>query len=271
MNNLEWHTIDYGKIWLEEMGFCDADPEGRQLNDRTEEAFWENVADKYAQTNNLFRSVPELGATMLQLLDANDTVWEIGSGSGNFTIPLSKKVTHILGIEPSAAMLVAARKRIHTEGIQNVSFTQKKWEDFSSSERASIVLSINSFYRIRDIHAALHKISMYAKWRCIIVRSVSRSPFFEICKEANISCHWCKDYMLIPNILWQQDIAANVLSLCKENTKRYESMEEVRRNFPQGITPQEMLTLQELFLSRAEKDDSGYIPLLCEIRHYLVG
>jgi len=25
MNNLEWHTIDYGKIWLEEMGFCDAD------------------------------------------------------------------------------------------------------------------------------------------------------------------------------------------------------------------------------------------------------
>ena len=77
--------------------------------------------------------------------------------------------------------------------------------------------------------------------------------------------------MLIPNILWQQDIAANVLSLCKENTKRYESMEEVRRNFPQGITPQEMLTLQELFLSRAEKDDSGYIPLLCEIRHYLVG
>ena len=48
-------------------------------------------------------------------------------------------------------------------------------------------------------------------------------------------------------------------------------MEEVRRNFPQGITPQEMLTLQELFLSRVEKDDSGYIPLLCEIRHYLVG
>ena len=254
-----WDKIDYGEIWLQEMGFYDADPAGRKVNDRTEEAFWEGIAPQYAQTNNLFRSVPGLGDAILQLLDEDDVVWEIGSGSANFTIPVAQKVRWVLGIEPSAAMLAAARARIHAEGIENVSFVQKKWEDFSSSEGADVVLSINSFYRIRDIHAALDKMTQYAARRCIVVRSVSRSPLFAICKEAGIPYRCCKDYILMPNILWQQDIAAHVRYISKESTKRYESMEDVCKEFPQGITPQEMRTLQELFLSRAEKDHNGYI------------
>lgn len=259
MKHSAWDNIDYGEIWLQEMGFYDADPAGRKVNDRTEEAFWEGIAPQYAQTNNLFRSVPGLGDAILQLLDEDDVVWEIGSGSANFTIPVAQKVRRVLGIEPSAAMLAAARARIHAEGIENVSFVQKKWEDFSSSEGADVVLSINSFYRIRDIHAALDKMTQYAARRCIVVRSVSRSPLFGICKEAGIPYRCCKDYILMPNILWQQDIAAHVRYISKESTKRYESMEDVCKEFPPRITPQERRMLQELFLSRAEKDHSGYI------------
>ena len=265
MNSVEWKNVDYNHLWLEEMGFYDSNSEGRLVNDQIEETFWEGVAEGYSQTNNLFRTISGLGDAIFGLLQKDDVVWEIGSGSGNFTIPMSQRVAHVLGIEPSKAMLAAANKRVREELIYNISFLQSKWEDFSSKEAADVVLSINSFYRIRDISEALHKMSMYAKRRCIIVRSISRSPFFEICQKANISCHWCKDYILIPNILWQQGVAANVSYLTRSSTKRYKNMDEVYRHFPGDISTEEIGILEDIFLSCAVKDGDGYVyPFLAQ-------
>lgn len=227
--------INLQNLWEEEMGWNRAKSIDRLVNDCVEEAFWEKNAPKYSVKNNLCRNIPSLNDKILSLIIPDSAVWEIGSGSGNFTIPIASKAKSVLGIEASKAMIQSAKIETLGKGIKNIKFINSKWEDFQTEKETDIIISINSLYRIKNIESCLSKMNNLAKKRIIIARSLVRPKFFDVLKKLDIDYHECNDYILIPNILWKWGIYATVEYITQNCVIRYLSEIDIERDIPDYI------------------------------------
>ena len=68
------------------------------------------------------------------ILDENDTVLDVGCGEGSITIPLSKKVKKVIGIDSSAKMLEYLEKRANDENAENIESILKPIEEINYDE-----------------------------------------------------------------------------------------------------------------------------------------
>jgi len=257
-------NIDYKKIWLDEMGWNNHSENSRLCNDEVEEAFWEKLAPNYSLNNNLYVEIPIIGKTLLKLIDKNSSVLEIGSGSGNFTIPMAEKASKVLGVEPSKAMIRAANERVKTVNLKNIEFINCKWEKYIQETMVDTTVSINSLYRIKDIELALKKMDLSAAKRCIIVRSIIRPKLYKLYEDQNVAYRKCNDYIMMPNILWKMGICANVNYLSQKCTQIYSSLEEVKNEFKRDLDEAIYLEnwhwLLDTFIKVAKRDSNlGYI------------
>lgn len=62
-------------------------------------------------------------------LAKNMRVLDIGAGPGTLAIPLAPLVKDVTAIEPGAGMTAVLREQCRAQGIKNVSYIQKRWED----------------------------------------------------------------------------------------------------------------------------------------------
>ena len=250
-------SLKLDDIWLAEMGFHDG-RNPRLIDDEAEENFWQERAPDYSRTGNLYEEVPALRSKLLELLTSYDCVVEVGSGSGNFTVPIAEKVREVLGVEPSAAMLSAAERRVNEAGIKNVSFRHSKWEDFEPTVKADVVLSVNSLYRVRDINSALSKMNDTAARRCIIVRTVNRSPLYKLCPDDSDGFTARGDGLLFSHFLWRRGIYANAFYVTKERSVTYASLDDVHKDIPETLTAEEREAVLRCFLRQAHFSGEGY-------------
>jgi len=76
----------------------------------------------FTQVNNVInRKMIKQAITLLQL-EKDDTVLDLFSGLGNFTLPISKQCAHVTGVEGSLAMVNKARANAELNAISNASF-----------------------------------------------------------------------------------------------------------------------------------------------------
>lgn len=143
----------------------------RQHSDVEEEAFWQSYAPEYDVRSPLARLANEVVVDVIAMLQANDRLLEIGPGTGAFTRRLAPHVGSITGIEPSAAMRQKLLRHWPTANVPRL--VAQKWED-SAPSRADVVFVANALYRVREITAALEKMSRYADRHVIIVQTVGR-------------------------------------------------------------------------------------------------
>lgn len=226
-------ALDIGKVswqtcWERAMGWDDPRiVAGRKGDDDLEEAFWQKMAPRYYETNNLPQNIPELWQALEDIIEPNSTILEIGPGSGNFTILLAKKSRCIVGVEPSVAMRQAAIQLLARNGIDNVVFHSQRWENYVVEKPIDYILSVNSLYRIKDIEKALDKMTTYRKKKAIIVRTVIRPIFY---KAFTSLLDWIprgQDYQIIPNILWSKGYWADITNICQCHTKFFTTWSDV--------------------------------------------
>ncbi|MDH4982132.1 methyltransferase domain-containing protein [Hyphomicrobium sp. D-2] len=146
----------------------------RQGDDREEEAFWQEYAPQYDERSPLARLATDVIADARALLRSNDSLLEIGPGSGAFTRRLAGCVTSIIGVEPSAAMRAEfVRRWPDDDAHPPPQLIAAKWED-CAAPTADIVFSANALYRVTDIATALLKMTGCARRRVILVQTVGR-------------------------------------------------------------------------------------------------
>lgn len=200
--------------WERTMGWCEPGSRlQRNQDDRTEEAVWERLAADYAVTHNIYEQVPTLGARVRELLADCATVTEIGPGSGNFTLPLLAAGKQVVGVEPSASMRRAIRRRV-PEGAA-LTLVPCKWEMYEG-EPTDAVLAVNSLYRIRDIAAALRRMQATARRRVVIVRTRHQSSLAAYFTEAGVGLPEREDYLLLEEIPAALGYAPQVERICGE-------------------------------------------------------
>lgn len=121
--------------------------------------FWDKVADKYAAAP--IRNEAAYNATLDRvraLLNASDTVLELGCGTGTTAIALAPSVSHITATDVSDAMLAKGRDKARDRGVSNVDFVQTDTVDAPQGP-FDAVLAFNLLHLIEDMDGALADIA----------------------------------------------------------------------------------------------------------------
>ena len=95
-------------------------------------------------------------------INRNSRVLDIGSGPGTLAIPIAPLVKEITAVEPGAGMVEIFKNNAEKQGIRNITFVQKLWEDVDlSHDLASpydVVIASLSL-TMHDIREALLKMN----------------------------------------------------------------------------------------------------------------
>ena len=121
--------------------------------DKRSKVFDEQVLSVYenAYKKTIKRSIP--------FLKPEDTMLEIGCGTGNATIPLSQYVKKITAIDISEEMMLKAAEKAKEEGRENITFRQKDLlELVIEQESYAVVAAYNVLLYMKNQEKVLEKI-----------------------------------------------------------------------------------------------------------------
>jgi SAM-dependent methyltransferase len=120
----------------------------REVDDPSD--FYAPVAQRFAQ-DPARTDEPVLDA-LLALARADDTWLDIGSGGGQYALPLARRVRHLTAVDPSPAMLDVLRAGLTAHAIGNVDIIEGRWPDLDGPEpRADVALMAHVGYDIEAI------------------------------------------------------------------------------------------------------------------------
>jgi SAM-dependent methyltransferase len=92
------------------------------------------------------------------------TIVDVGAGTGVFAIPLAKNREKVVAVEPSRGMLDILRGKAEDEGLTNIEYINKRWEDVTTHELLKInggkydaVICSHALYYVTDLHHSLRK------------------------------------------------------------------------------------------------------------------
>lgn len=226
--------IDFDAVWKDTMGWNTPCREGRKFQDAVELAFWEKLAPSYTEQYNLNHDTPLIAEWLKENIGNDQSILEIGCGSGNFTMEMAPVARSILGLDFSTDMLREMEKRAAAHGYTHIRGQVGKWEDFSSCEHFGSIVSVNSLYRIEHIEAALLKMWDYGD-QVLIVRTIQRSLFYSIYKALGILVEECRDYQILPQLFWSHGIHADVEYTTYPIRRQYPSWEAVEEQMKTEI------------------------------------
>lgn len=250
---LKLTDIDFNAVWQETFGWNTDDKSSRKFDDQVESDFWVKLAPRYTEEYNLNHDTPLIAQRLQQLLGNGHSILEIGCGSGNFTALMARYSKSILGLDFSPAMLTVLQQRLLAEGIGNVQTQTGKWEDFTTDAAFDYIVSINSLYRIRDMAVALRKMHAYSRRGFIIVRTIQRPFFYRLYRDCGLDCAECLDYQLLPLLLWQKGIQADVEFLHYTKDRSFKDLETVVQEMRNDLGSEVFTSQRDKLLSALEQ------------------
>ena len=168
------------------------------------------------------------------VLDENDVVLDVGCGEGSITIPISKKVKKVIGIDSSTKMLEYLEKRAEDENISNIETILKPIEEIKYEEigNVDVVVCSRSLNGIMPIEEVLEELDKIAKKYVFITIFGPENKKIEkdFDREIDKQTEDFPDYDYFFNILFNMGIYANVQRFDLNNYREYESIEEAMDN-----------------------------------------
>ncbi|MFZ5375765.1 MAG: class I SAM-dependent methyltransferase [Campylobacterota bacterium] len=108
-------------------------------------------------------------------LDGDEVVLDIGCGPGALSVPLAKKVKHVVAIDFSRAMLDELEAYAAREGVTNITTYHLGWEDDWNVLPPVDVAVASRSMEVADLDAALSKMSAHACRGCYLTYKVGGS------------------------------------------------------------------------------------------------
>jgi len=187
--------IDFAAMYKEHKGATDF--KGKSADDwsaKAAEMAPRMIRSPYVDT---FLSKMEFGS--------EDTVLDIGCGPGTLALALATKVKKVIAIDYAEGMLEQLHLHAAEQGISNIETYHMGWDDdWSALPKVDIVIASRSM-EVRDLEAALSKMSAHAAKACYLTYKVGGSYVdMEILDFIGKRIIPKPDYWYIPLILYQK-------------------------------------------------------------------
>ncbi len=148
---------------------------------------------------------------VLQSIDSNLTVLDIGAGDGRWTIPLAAKARSVTAVEPSAEMLELLIENSKVSGV-NISTIQSSWEE-AGVEVHDVAVCVHAIYSSPDFSRFIRKMEHYATKTCYLV--IRLPPADGVIGRLSGAIHGCLhdsvNAVVAYNALYSLGIYANVM------------------------------------------------------------
>ncbi len=149
---------------------------------------------------------------VLQDIDIQSTVLDVGAGSGRWIIPIAKVAKNVTAVEPSDAMLSVLRENITAAELNNIQILQTTWEE-AIIEPHDIVICAHAMYFSLDFATFIHKMEKCATKRCYL--AVRLPPYNGVIGELSLQIyghrHDSPNAIIAYNALYAMGTYANVL------------------------------------------------------------
>lgn len=229
--------------------------------------FWQTRARKYDERVKVKWNKPDSTRKfMLNILEPQTTMIDIGAGTGAWSILFSQRLNKITAIEPSKAMREVFQENIDKAGIHNIEILAEKWPE-SSVENHDYVFCSHAMYGAADFPAFIQKMNERSKKMCfLLIRAPSTDGLItEAFQHVWKQPHDSPNFTIAYNILLQMGICANVLF--EEPEKRYfiasssetEAFAELKRRLDLNNSNQYDDYLRDLLQRRLVQQDGQYL------------
>ena len=158
---------DWARMW--QQGIKDAWADDMVTRHGSINKAWDNYAHDYENGEIKYSNRADLVGKIME--SQPKSVLDIGGGTGVFAVPLAKSVKRVVVAEPSEGMLKILKEKAEKEGLDNISYVMKPWEDVTREEVLDLnegmpydaVLASHSIYYIGDLHRSFLKMNEVAK------------------------------------------------------------------------------------------------------------
>jgi len=168
--------------------------------------FWKKL-DYYEELMIYSRYPGKILERISFFLSSEDTILDIGAGTGAFTLPLSELSNKIVALDPSPHQLKILKNKAKMAKRDNVLYLEKEWKDVSKDELSGIDYSIAAYSFFEDdICSFLEKaISVASKGIFFIFRAGRGDPLREFVYGTKNSV----DFLHLYNILYEMGYIFN--------------------------------------------------------------
>lgn len=216
---MRYEDLDWGTLWRQAQDDAVWKPR--------EASVWDGRAASFAKRNK--HSSFEQQCLRLIAAQSEWTVLDVGAGPGTLAVPLAAQVRCVTCMDFSAAMLSEAARRAKEEGRSNFSTVHASWTDDWESLGIvphDLVIAARSL-SVRDILAALRRMSTYGRRKRVVVDRVGAGPidpaaFAAVGRKPRRG----PDYIYTLNALYQLGYHAAVAYVYGDNSRVCNSLED---------------------------------------------
>ena len=105
---------------------------------------------------------------LLQEVEPQHTVMDVGAGGGRLALPLALRCAKMVAVEPSSSMCQVLREQATDSGVDNVSLVEAQWEE-AQVEAVDIILCAHVLYVVAGIEDFVRKMEASAREKVLIV------------------------------------------------------------------------------------------------------
>ncbi len=145
-------------------------------------------------------------------LRPDDTVLDIGAGTGRWTVPLAALVSRVTAVEPAAAMSDVLTKNAREAGVvDKVTVVNETWDNATVGIH-DIVVCFHAMYSSPDFSAFVRKMEANARRCCYMgIRHFHINGVMqELSAKIHGTIHDSPDFVIAYNALYQMGICGNV-------------------------------------------------------------
>jgi hypothetical protein len=157
------------------------------------------------------RDVDESFETLASYVAPEDTVLDVGGGSGRMALPLAGRCREVINIEPDAGMGAEFEASAREAGVANARWLRSDWLGAAVDGDVALVTNVVSF--VRDIVPFLEKLRAATRRRVMIVGSTN--PFWDEARDIFRAVYRTAfaplpEYRDLLPVLWEMEIVPDV-------------------------------------------------------------